>query len=165
VRAQTPKPEHQIVIYLFWGNGCPHCAEAKPFLENLAVENPNIIIREYEVWYIQENCDLFVKMAAAYGFEPKYVPTIMVGDRYWEGYTDEIAVQIKSTIEQCAKNGCRDRGIGIVPGLTASVTPPLSQPLRRSQSRQANPAAPPIMETPSMFLCWAKSILMPNPYG
>jgi len=116
VQAQTPKPEHQIVIYLFWGNGCPHCAEAKPFLENLAVENPNIIIREYEVWYIQENCDLFVKMAAAYGFEPKYVPTIMVGDRYWEGYTDEIAVQIKSTIEQCAKMAAETGALASSPG-------------------------------------------------
>ncbi len=23
---------NKVIIYLFWGDGCPHCAEEKPFL-------------------------------------------------------------------------------------------------------------------------------------
>ena len=27
-----PTSEPPVSIYLFWGEGCPHCAQAKPFL-------------------------------------------------------------------------------------------------------------------------------------
>lgn len=28
----------EVKIHLFWGDGCPHCAIAKPFLEQLAAQ-------------------------------------------------------------------------------------------------------------------------------
>ncbi|NMC34069.1 MAG: thioredoxin family protein, partial [Veillonellaceae bacterium] len=70
VRAQTPVPAKPVCIYLFWGDGCPHCAAAKPFLKGLSEQYPNVELRSYEVWNVPENQELFKKMAAAYGFEP-----------------------------------------------------------------------------------------------
>ena len=36
VQAQSESPQNQVVLYFFWGDGCPHCAKAKPFLIGLA---------------------------------------------------------------------------------------------------------------------------------
>lgn len=111
---QTTQP---VAIYFFWGDGCPHCAQAKPFLAALAKKYPNVEVRAYEVWYVEENQRLFQQMAAAYGFEPTAVPTIFVGDRHWVGYAEQLAPEIEAAVAACAATGCRDAGLGIIPGL------------------------------------------------
>jgi thiol-disulfide isomerase/thioredoxin len=75
-------------IYFFWRDGCPHCAEAKPILEGLVQRYPGSELRAYEVWLSEENAALFAKIAAARGFEPTFVPTILIGERYWIGYSE-----------------------------------------------------------------------------
>jgi thiol-disulfide isomerase/thioredoxin len=111
---------HKVAIYLFWGDGCPHCAAAKPFLNELTQRYANTELRAYEVWYVPENQDLFQKMAAAYGFKPSGVPTIFIGNQYWEGYSDQIGQEIETAVKNCSESGCPDRGIGIIPGLKAA---------------------------------------------
>ena len=91
--AQTAQP---VAIYFFWGNGCPHCAKAKPFLEELSRTYPNVAVRAYEVWYDEANQTLFKQMAAAYGFEPSAVPTIFIGDRHWVGFAEQTRHRTRS---------------------------------------------------------------------
>lgn len=105
--AQAGKP---VVIYFFWGDGCPHCAAAKPFLEDLTRRYPKVELRAYEVWYVAENRDLFIQMAAAFGFEPTAVPTIFIGDRYWIGYAEPIRAEIEAYVAECRRSGCPDAG-------------------------------------------------------
>ncbi len=114
-----------VVIYLFWGDGCPHCAAAKPFLEGLTIQYPNVELRAYEVWYNETNQQLMQSMTAAYGFEPSAVPTIFIGEHYWVGYSDTIQNEIASVVDACSRQGCRDAGAGIMPGveIPASVQP------------------------------------------
>ena len=50
VNAQS---DNKVVITLFWGNGCPHCAVERPFLKSLQTKYPNFEVRTYEVWYIE----------------------------------------------------------------------------------------------------------------
>jgi thiol-disulfide isomerase/thioredoxin len=118
--AQATTNLHKVVIYLFWGDGCPHCAAAKPFLNGLTQRYPNIELRMYEVWYVDTNRDLLINMAASYGFEPHAVPTIMIGNQYWEGYNDQIAQEIEHMVQTCSSNGCIDKGVGVIPGLSAT---------------------------------------------
>jgi glutaredoxin len=118
--AQTPTPGNPIHIYLFWGEGCPHCAAAKPFLTELTQRYANVELREYEVWYVPENQILFKKMATAFGFEPHAVPTIFIGNQYWEGYSDQIGAEIEAVVKNCEENGCPDLGIGVIPGLKSA---------------------------------------------
>ena len=63
VRAQTPAPENPVYIYLFWGDGCPHCAAAKPFLESLPEKYSNVIYQSIEIYNDQDNLQFFSKMA------------------------------------------------------------------------------------------------------
>jgi len=117
-----------VPIYFFWGDGCPHCTDEKPFLEKLARNNPRITLYEYEVWYVPENMTLFTQLAAVLGFEPRGVPTTFIGDRYWVGYSPQIGAEIDGYVKACLERGCRDIGIGIVPGREARMENPVDDP-------------------------------------
>jgi len=58
--------QHKVVIYLFWGDGCPHCAAAKPFLNELTQRYANAELRAYEVWYVPKNQDIFKKKGTSF---------------------------------------------------------------------------------------------------
>lgn len=122
-----------VTIYLFWGDGCPHCAEAKPFLERLDQSSDQIVLRSFEVWYVEENQALFTQMANAHGFEPHYVPTIFIGDRYWEGYYDQMQAEIREAVNNCLKVGCVDAGAGI-PGFPSSAPVEVNEALAPAES-------------------------------
>jgi uncharacterized membrane protein/glutaredoxin len=112
-------------VYIFWGDGCPHCEAARPYLHELAQRYPNVEILEYEVWYQIENQALFVQMAAKFGFEPRFVPTIFIGEHYWEGFSDEMKSELENSVAACAEAGCPDAGLGIISDPTEL---PASQP-------------------------------------
>ena len=80
-RAAAPAQEAELPIYFFWGDGCPHCADEKPFLKDLAAREPRITLYEYEIWYNKTNLKLLEKMAETMGFEVKGVPTTIIGER------------------------------------------------------------------------------------
>lgn len=115
-----------VAIYFFWGDGCPHCAEAKPFLADLVQRYPQVQVLAYEVYRVPENADLFREMAAHHGFEPRGVPTFFIGDRHWTGFSDQIAGEIERYVAGCLEGGgCVDAGIGVIPGVEPqSVTEP-----------------------------------------
>ena len=136
----TPAPERAkpVTVYFFWGDGCPHCAAEKPFLENLTRRYPNVEVRAFEVWNSPQNRDLFVKVAAAFGVEPRAVPTTFLGDRHWVGYSDQIGREIEAAVKACIASGCRDAGQGIVPGAAPVATPtsaPSATPTPRPVAR------------------------------
>ena len=116
-----PLPINATVIYLFWGDGCPHCAAAKPFLQGLDQGSEQVELRMYEVWYVEENQALFTKMAAVYCFEPHGVPTIFIGKQHWEGYNDQIQKEIQAAVNVCLAQSCPDAGAGIVPGVANPI--------------------------------------------
>jgi glutaredoxin len=99
-QAQSETPDLNTIIY-FWGDGCPHCAEAKPFLQSMQ-DTYDIEVKDYEVWYNQANQALYVKMADQYNVpqEGRGVPLIIVGDRYWMGYNEAIGNEIEQYITE-----------------------------------------------------------------
>lgn len=116
----TQADSQPVVVYFFWGDGCPHCTEAKPFLESLAGQYSTLEVRSYEVWHVEENQRLMEKMLAVFDKEPYAVPTIIIGNRYWEGFTDIAREEIIVQVEKCLMESCPDRGVGIIPGVEAS---------------------------------------------
>ncbi|MHB1319520.1 MAG: thioredoxin family protein [Anaerolineae bacterium] len=108
--------EGSIPIYFFWGDGCPHCAEEEPFLDDLAVRYPGVVIEDFEVWYDNGNRELFTAMASAFGTEPGGVPTTFIGDRYWVGFSDAIGAEIEAYVAANIEVGVRDAGADIIPG-------------------------------------------------
>jgi thiol-disulfide isomerase/thioredoxin len=86
------------ILYFFWGEGCPHCAAAKPFLDTLKKKYPGIEIRSFEVFNDEENLDFLRKMAKARGMEPQGVPTFIIGKRIFEGFNKNIAHEIEAAV-------------------------------------------------------------------
>ncbi|MDP3721681.1 MAG: hypothetical protein Q8R09_04400, partial [Anaerolineaceae bacterium] len=41
--------QNTVSIYFFWGDGCPHCAVAKPYLQSLGDNNSLIEVFSFEV--------------------------------------------------------------------------------------------------------------------
>ena len=113
-RASAQAAGEKTILYFFWGNGCPHCAEAEPFLKDLANRYPQLEVHAYEIWYNPDNQALFQKMGSAFGFEPSGVPGIFLGDQHWVGYSSDIGNEIESAVKGCAQSACRDAGAGVV---------------------------------------------------
>lgn len=125
--AQTPEPEgFPVYIYLFWGEGCPHCAQAKPYFESLAKKYPQIVYRSYEIYYDEAGRKMFEDIAATNGFEISGVPTALVGQYLMVGYSEEYNPQIEEVVVHCIENGCLNAGTGLVDDGSPTL-PPLNQ--------------------------------------
>lgn len=108
VQAQTPVPGNSVYIYLFWGEGCPHCALAKPYFESLTEKYPNIILKEYEVYYNEADAKIFTHMIEKYGLPQYAVPTIFIGPYYMQGYAEAYNESIVEIVNYCTLNYCPD---------------------------------------------------------
>lgn len=111
----------KVVVYFFWGDGCPHCSAQKPFMQELAGRYPQVDLRMFEVWYNDTNRATFDKMARSFGFEPKSVPTTFVGTKYWIGFDDSLKGEIENVVKSCIQSGCPDAGGGAIPSQPAPV--------------------------------------------
>jgi thiol-disulfide isomerase/thioredoxin len=86
------------ILYFFWGEGCPHCAAAKPFLGTLKKKYPGIEIRSFEVFNDEENLKFMQEMAKSRGMEPKGVPTFILDEKIFEGFNENIAHEIEAAV-------------------------------------------------------------------
>ena len=85
-------------MFVFWGDGCPHCEEQKPFLRQLEQRYSNLEIREFEVFRSNTHHELFIALALAHGIEPGSVPTVFVGGRAYVGDGPQIRREMETTI-------------------------------------------------------------------
>lgn len=95
------KSSNQITIYLFHGDGCPHCAEEQKFLNQLKAEyKDKINIVKYEVWYNDDNERLYTEVKNFFNTSPRGVPFTVVGEKYFSGYSSVVGQNIKSAIDE-----------------------------------------------------------------
>lgn len=113
-QAQSAASE-QVVIYVFRGEGCPYCRAEMEFLTVLKERYPQIAVRDYEIYYNEENRLYLRQMLAEHGKEPGGVPTTFIGDRYWVGFSDAVAYQIEAAVASCLQTACADPGLNVVP--------------------------------------------------
>lgn len=93
--------EKKVTVYLFRGNGCPHCEHAMEFLESIADDYGYLEIISYEVWYNSENQKLMEEVSSELGIEVSTsVPLIVIGTEYARrGYSDGMEDGIIREIE------------------------------------------------------------------
>ena len=109
---QTPlmAAENSPVLYLFWGDGCPHCEKEKEFLEDLHKRYPDIEMRWFEVWEHPKYAKLVDTIRKAAGIKTASVPMTFIGNWNIVGFrsAETTGVKIIDKIEQCLKDGCKD---------------------------------------------------------
>ncbi len=101
-------PTDEIVnIYLFWGDGCPHCEEERPFLRTLneSTYKGRLAIHEFEVWYDQDNSDYATKFAEAYDKTPSGVPMTYIGPNFYSGFDESYKDLFMEAIDAEIENG------------------------------------------------------------
>jgi thiol-disulfide isomerase/thioredoxin len=109
-------PEHRTVtLRFFWGEGCPHCSTAKPFLQELQTRYPELKIEAYEVFRNKKSRDLFLKMAKASGKKVTGVPTFFIGNDMITGFSEDIGREIEEKVRSCIAQGGCDAGTGRAP--------------------------------------------------
>lgn len=93
--------EKTVAVYLFRGNGCPHCEHAMEFLESIADDYGYLEIISYEVWYNSENQKLMEEVSSELGIKVSTsVPLIVIGTEYARrGYSDGMEDGIIREIE------------------------------------------------------------------
>ncbi|MFP4523826.1 MAG: glutaredoxin domain-containing protein [Candidatus Woesearchaeota archaeon] len=100
----------KVVVYFFWGEGCPHCATEKSFLEEMEQEYPEVEVKMFETWKNPENAGLFQELARAYGFQARGVPTTFIGEEHWVGYNDAMGEEMEAVVQDCIENDCPNPG-------------------------------------------------------
>ncbi|MFN3302022.1 MAG: glutaredoxin domain-containing protein, partial [Patescibacteria group bacterium] len=142
--------EEKIEVYFFWGQGCPHCAAEKPFLEKLKQKYPQLEIKDFEVYYSKENQELFEKVAKAYNTQAYGVPTTFIGKEFIIGFGSEntTGAQIENLIQNCLKTYCPSPSeILAVGGIDKWQPPKPPEESKPSLPEEKSQEQPPTKET------------------
>ncbi len=102
--------EKKVVIYFFWGDGCPHCSNQKTAMSAWLDKYSDVEIKTYETWANIENRDLLESLAEAYGTTVQGVPMTFIGDEYWVGYADSLGSEMTAKIDSCLTKTCENPG-------------------------------------------------------
>lgn len=104
-----------IKAYLFYGNGCPHCAEEMQFLEEIQEDNSDLEVITYEIYNNKNNALLLQKIGKSLGANVSGVPFLVIGNEYFIGYAKGIiSEEIVNKIEDCGKEKCPDKVADII---------------------------------------------------
>lgn len=102
--------KEKINIYLFYGEGCPHCEELKNYLNSLDNKEKSYFnIYTFEVWNNSTNQQFMKDSAKSLNKEVSGVPFLIIGNKTFEGYSESMNAKIEKAIETEYKlNGKND---------------------------------------------------------
>lgn len=100
--------KEQVNLYLFWGDGCPHCEAEQNYLEELEDEFRNLKITKYEVWYNSENNQFMKQIAAETNESLTGVPVTIIGQTIITGFSEPTKQQIRRAINYYSENKHED---------------------------------------------------------
>lgn len=79
--------KNKVNIYMFYGDGCPHCESQMLFLDSIKDEYGEYFkLYKFEVWYNKENKDIMNQFAKKMGDKPQGVPYTIIGNKSFNGY-------------------------------------------------------------------------------
>jgi len=97
--------EKEIDLYLFYGEGCPHCKEEKKWLETIK-NKYNIDFHYFEVWYDKEGQNALAQAEKLLESNATGIPYTVIMDRKFTGFSSTTKHDIESAIQYCLKNAC-----------------------------------------------------------
>jgi glutaredoxin len=99
---------NEIVLYEFYGDGCPYCTKLNHFLDDIKSKYPGLVVKKYEVWNNGDNEKLLHNMAKAHNIEVKGVPVVFIGEKAIIGFSDSIGKSIEEEIQGCLIQNCEN---------------------------------------------------------
>ena len=86
-----------VTIYFFYSSACPHCKKENKYLDTLLEERKDIVIKRYEVTSSSTNSKYLINVKERLGVTSEGVPFTVIGDHYYQGFSDGIGTKIKRT--------------------------------------------------------------------
>ncbi|MBQ3511244.1 MAG: hypothetical protein IJA30_02975 [Bacilli bacterium] len=100
----SAKESDKITLYLFYGDGCPHCAQEKEFLSRIEGNYDNLEIVKYEVWKNKDNQKFMNEVATSLGVERSGVPLTVIGDTYMVGWSEALESRVTRALRFYSQN-------------------------------------------------------------
>ena len=122
-RAQDPwigtgaDGQPQVQLYFFWARTCPHCTQARPFIEAIPQARPWVKLQALELTGSLDNVRQYQAMAQALGQEAKSVPALLFCGEMHVGWEDDgtTGALIRQRLDDCyarAAGGAAGAGPG-----------------------------------------------------
>ena len=91
-----------VKIYLFRGNGCPHCERALNWIEHINQEYRGLVESEvFEVWEDESNRELCYQVKEYFGeAADDAVPFIVIGEKSFMGFDPYNTLTLENTIRE-----------------------------------------------------------------
>ncbi|PIR93176.1 hypothetical protein COT99_02175 [Candidatus Falkowbacteria bacterium CG10_big_fil_rev_8_21_14_0_10_43_10] len=105
-------------IYFFYGDGCPYCAKEEKFLAQLKIDDPDVRVHYYEIWYNQKNSSLAEKIIKETGVNVSGTPITFIGADVINGYFNDetTGAEIRRLVDFHRVMGTPDFVGGIIAG-------------------------------------------------
>ena len=87
-------------LLFFYAEGCSVCARAKPFLERLQADHPDLSIERYEISRDRANIGRMIEAVDRLQVPRPSLPMFILGERYWVGFTDQLASEIEQAVSK-----------------------------------------------------------------
>ncbi len=101
--------KEKVTLYLFHGDGCPHCAAEIEYLDSISSKYKNLEIIKYEVWYNEENANLLKDVESSFELTRSGVPTTVIGDILIQGFGSGTGEKIERAINFYENNSYTDQ--------------------------------------------------------
>lgn len=104
------KETDNLTLYVFKGDGCPHCKAEMDYLDTIKDKYTNLEIKEYEVWYDDDSASLLTKVESYFNIKRSGVPTTIIGNTVIQGYQNESSTgkKIERAINFYEENDYKD---------------------------------------------------------
>ena len=89
----------EAVLWYFWRDGCPACIQAEAWLDQLEDDIPGLMVRRVEVVRDPAGLALFIEMTRARGQPASGVPTFILGEQVWVGFSPHLAATITRAVD------------------------------------------------------------------
>ena len=100
----------KINIYLFWGEGCPHCQKEKQFLQDLVKNNDDLVLYDYEVYKSYDGRSKLQEAEEKLNVSVGGVPFLVIGNKHISGFLspETTGQEIIKIIDEYRESGCYD---------------------------------------------------------
>lgn len=112
-------------IYLFYGNGCQHCAKIEPIIENIEMRSlHDFQVRRFEIYDNRSNLILLNKFFDNYGIneDDRGIPAVFIGSNYLIG-DKPILENMESVLESNLGAECPNIDGHDITGTTGLTSP------------------------------------------
>lgn len=86
------------VLWYFRRDNCPFCTRAETWLTPFLDNHPDVVLERIDIVRDPAGRAIFEAMLMERGEQAVAVPTFVLGDQVWVGFSSSIAVQIERTV-------------------------------------------------------------------